>query len=184
MLIRGIPTTGIVLLALSCSGCGTTTPSKEGQPRSMLVENSAKDTTYVTASIGDGSQPSAEELGKILWEAARAGDSNTIGRLLKQGADIHTSTPSGETALHAAVAAGSWESAEILLQQGASINAATRNGWTPLHHAARFGQSRIAQLLLQHGANPKALTIDTPAKSALQMALDQGDLRTARVLGY
>ena len=71
-----------------------------------------------------------------------------------------------------------------LVKKGANVNATTATGWTPLHHAARFGRADAANYLLQQGANPKATTLGTPAKTPVQMALDQGDLRTARILGY
>jgi hypothetical protein len=128
--------------------------------------------------------PSQNELNKQLWDAAHIGDAATVSSLLQQGADANTATASGETALHAAVAAGSLPTVVQLVNQGANVNAVTSTGWTPLHHAARFGRADAANFLIQKGADPKATTNGSPPKTPVQMALDQGDLRTARILGY
>lgn len=128
--------------------------------------------------------PSQNELNKQLWDAAHIGDAATVSSLLQQGADANTATASGETALHAAVAVGSLPTVVQLVNQGANVNAVTSTGWTPLHHAARFGRADAANFLIQKGADPKATTNGSPPKTPVQMALDQGDLRTARILGY
>jgi ankyrin repeat protein len=127
---------------------------------------------------------SQNELNKQLWDAAQAGNAATVSTLLQQGADATTATASGETALHAAVAAGSLPAVIALIDKGANVNAVTASGWTPLHHAARFGRADAANYLLKQGANPKAVTKGTPAKTPVQMAMDKGDMRTARILGY
>ena len=86
--------------------------------------------------------------------------------------------------MHAAVAAGSLSTVIALKNAGGNINAVTSNGWTPLHHAARFRRADIANYLRTQGANPQAYTRDNPPKTPLQMALDNGDMRIARILGY
>lgn len=193
------------LLAFSLSGCGASTPAKEAalttdkpaataEAAAAPVADAAKpaETTASAATppadaaapAAGAAAPSQTELNTQLWDAARAGDAATVASLLQQGADVQMATASGETALHAAVAAGSLPIAVQLVGKGANVNAATSNGWTPLHHAARFSRADIANYLIQQGANPKATTSGSPAKTPVQMALDQGDLRTARILGY
>ena len=81
-------------------------------------------------------------------------------------------------------AAGSLPTVVLLVNNGANVNSVTSNGWTPLHHAARFGRADVANFLIQHGANPKIATRDNPPKTPVQMAVDRGDLRIARMLGY
>lgn len=124
------------------------------------------------------------ELDSRMWDAARAGDAATVATMLQQGANIHYASRFGETALHAATAAGSLQTAIYLINAGANVNAATANGWTPLHHAARFGRADIANFLVNKGANANATTTENPPKTPMQMALDKGDLRIARMLGY
>ncbi|QLQ32792.1 MAG: ankyrin repeat domain-containing protein [Candidatus Thiothrix singaporensis] len=180
------------LLALGLGGCGATTPEKgtlaAQQPTSgaETATGPAVATPTETAAATQTAPPSLSqnELNTKLWDAARAGDANMVTSLLQQGADAKTATASGETALHAAVAAGSLPTVTLLVAHGANVNAATNNGWTPLHHAARFSRPDIANYLRQQGADPKAATNGNPPKTPVQMALDQGDLRTARILGY
>lgn len=127
---------------------------------------------------------SQDELNRQLWDAAHAGNISTVQTLLGQGASPNIATKSGETALHAATAAGSLPTVVLLVNNGANVNSVTSNGWTPLHHAARFGRADVANFLIQHGANPKIATRDNPPKTPVQMAVDRGDLRIARMLGY
>lgn len=124
------------------------------------------------------------EVDARMWDAARAGDAATVAAMLQQGANINFASRYGETALHAATAAGSLQTAIYLVNAGANVNAATSNGWTPLHHAARFGRADIANFLANQGANVNAATTENPPKTPMQMALDKGDLRIARMLGY
>lgn len=124
------------------------------------------------------------ELDSRMWDAARAGDAATVAAMLQQGANLSYASHVGETALHAATAAGSLQTVILLVNAGADVNATTSNGWTPLHHAARFGQADIANFLVNHGANINAATTENPPKTPMQMALDKGDLRIARMLGY
>lgn len=124
------------------------------------------------------------EMDSRMWDAARAGDAATVAAMLQQGANLNFASHVGETALHAATAAGSLQTVILLVNAGADVNATTSNGWTPLHHAARFGHADIANFLVNHGANINAATTETPPKTPMQMALDKGDLRIARMLGY
>lgn len=141
------------------------------------------DPTTATPAEPTVPQLSQAEKDSQLWLAARNGDVGTVASMIQQGGNPNTATAHGETALHAATAAGSLQTVMYLVQSGADVNATTSNGWTALHHAARFGKADIANYLKQRGLNPNAVTAGTP-KSPIQMALDNGDLRTARILGY
>lgn len=205
--MKQIPNTPALLLTslllLGLSGCATTTATETPTTRSIIT--SADSNTLITAARAEFAPPetlvatpeaepatataaapafSQSELNKQLWEAAQAGNAAAVSTLLEQGADANTATASGETALHAAVAAGALPAVMQLVSKGANVNAVTATGWTPLHHAARFGRADAANYLLKQGANPNAVTHGSPAKTPVQMALDQGDLRTARILGY
>ena len=196
------------LLLLGLSGCASTaskdaastTPSSiataEAKPEAATTATTSAAPTVATTPVVTAAAPapatteaaapvlSQNELNKQVWDAAQAGDAATVSTLLQQGADANTATASGETALHAAVAAGSLPAVMQLVDKGANVNAATASGWTPLHHAARFGRADAANYLLKQGANPKATTNGTPSKTPVQMAMDKGDIRTARILGY
>jgi hypothetical protein len=126
----------------------------------------------------------AAQLSSEIWDAARSGNTAAVQVALQEGANPNSATHLGETAMHAAVAAGSLSTVIALKNAGGNINAVTSNGWTPLHHAARFRRADIANYLRKQGANPQAYTRDNPPKTPLQMALDNGDMRIARILGY
>lgn len=186
------------LLLIGLSGCASTTSKDEAKPEAATptltapATASAPEAAIAPAAAAPDTAPteaaapvlSQDELNKQVWDAAQAGDAATVTTLLQQGADANTATASGETALHAAVAAGSLPAVVQLVGKGANVNAATASGWTPLHHAARFGRADAANYLLKQGANPKAVTLGSPSKTPVQMAMDKGDIRTARILGY
>ena len=103
--------------------------------------------------------------------------------MIQQGGNPNITNPSGATALHAAVVGGTLPMVMYLVKSGANINATTSTGWTAMHHAARFSKPDVANYLKQQGLNPNTPTSDF-GKTPVQMALDNGDLRTARILGY
>lgn len=129
-------------------------------------------------------QISQAEKDSQFWLAAKNGDSVTVASMLQQGATPNTTNDNGATAVHAATAFGSLPLVIYLHKSGVDINATTAKGWTAMHTAARFGKADIANYLKQQGLNPNQATTDGTGKSPVQMALDLGDLRIARILGY
>ena len=105
--------------------------------------------------------------------------------VLEAGADIHATTESGWTALHA-VAASSWKDEEaplrmkMLIEAGADTHKRDRYQRTPLHYAALQGflfyikdiRPDIAEVLISHGADVNAQDIDgnTPLHYAAKMS--------------
>jgi ankyrin repeat protein len=87
-----------------------------------------------------------------VHDAARAGDSQTVTRLLDQGANIEDREPTGETPLIAAALAGQTQIVELLLDRHAAIEARNDRGLTPLHAAAYGGHADTVAALLEHGA--------------------------------
>lgn len=154
---------------------------------------SANSTAVATAGISDRptvSTPQAplqetqQDLDEQLWLFARAGNLPVVMELIQKGANLNIATRYGETPLHAAATFGHVPVVNYLLAQGANVNALTSRGWTPLHSAARFGRPIVANLLKQRGANSFARTSDLGNKTPIDMAIDTGDLRLARILGY
>jgi len=112
------------------------------------------------------------------------GNIGAIIRLVEQGANPRIATRHGETAMHAAAARGHLNIVNYLSKNGVSIHSTTSNGWTPLHHAARFGRASVAHFLVRLGANPRLTTKDLGRKTPIDIAVDNGDLRTARIMGW
>ena len=105
------------------------------------------------AASTNAAAPVSDTLGRSpLWWAARRGDAAAI----ESGppAAVNATDADGETALHAAVRAGSPRATRALLAAGANPNSAARYGTTPLMLSALAGQPEVAAALLQGGADP------------------------------
>ena len=87
-----------------------------------------------------------------LHDAARAGDSEAVTRLLDQGVNIEDREPTGETPLISAALAGQTQVVMLLLDRHAAIEARNDRGLTPLHAAAYGGHIDTVAALIEHGA--------------------------------
>lgn len=90
-----------------------------------------------------------------LPAAARAGDAETVNKLLKAGVAVGAEEPDGTTALHWAVYRDDAAMAERLIAAHANVNSANRNGATPLTLACTNANTAIVERLLKAGADPK-----------------------------
>ncbi|HEX8070826.1 MAG TPA: ankyrin repeat domain-containing protein [Pyrinomonadaceae bacterium] len=95
-----------------------------------------------------------------LYEAAAAGDAETVRRLLQAGVDVNVvvnvSCPTpccNVSPLMAAAEAGHVGVVFLLLRHGAEVNAQDSVGWTPLMRAAAARHLEVARLLLAYGAD-------------------------------
>src|SRR5262249_50051496 len=91
-----------------------------------------------------------------LYEAAQAGQVETMRVLLDAGADINApshnsrSEPAG-TPLHTAAYKGNFDAVRLLLDRGAKADDTT-GGDTPIDRASRHGHEEVAKLLASTGA--------------------------------
>lgn len=90
-----------------------------------------------------------------LLDAVRGKESQTVLRLLDEGADPEESGEKGRNCLHVACAGGSLEIVKALLVFGADINAKDDNRTTALHFAAWENHVEIVDLLLDWGIFPE-----------------------------
>ena len=90
--------------------------------------------------------------GEPLFDAARAGDTAGVERLLAGGSEVDSRDRNQETPLIAAALSDQPAVAELLLGKGADVMARNAGGFTPLHAAAYSGSVPIAELLLDKGA--------------------------------
>lgn len=156
------------------------TPAVAEQP--PQPQDPAQATVQVESGPPPG--PTQKDLNEMLWLAALQGNDGRIRGLVEQGANPASGTPHGETPLHVAASRGHLKPIIYLANHGASVNARTQNGWTPLHHAARFGHTQAVKYLLHMGAIPHIRTNDKGRKSPMEMAIDNGYLDIAGLLGY
>ena len=93
-----------------------------------------------------------------LLNAAKAGNSKHVDRILKSGGDIHERGQLGEKALHWMVFHGDGGMVRLLIDKGADVNESMNSGTTPLHLTAYKGHLDVAKLLIEYGANVNART--------------------------
>ena len=94
--------------------------------------------------------------GPALREAVRAGRSEEVKRLCKDGVWVDLADEEGERALGCAIAMRRVEMVRELLGYGADIVGVDKGGRTPLMLAARYGCPEIAKMLIAEGADVNA----------------------------
>jgi len=92
-----------------------------------------------------------------LYDAAVAGDTATVKRLLESGADPDEATEEG-TPLCAAACWGHTETVKALLGYDADPDRREQDDYTPLKWALEFGHAETAHALLEAGATPEPLS--------------------------
>ncbi|NXJ91604.1 ANR60 protein, partial [Corythaixoides concolor] len=155
-----------------------------------LVAAAAKGETMKLVRLGvtedfAGTTPYAELLGpeqKKNWVAHRAfvalfvashrGHVETVEFLLSHGADLHSQTPLGRTALHVAAAAGRCDCMELLLSCGARALCPDSEGQTAQSLARLWGQ-RQSERTMARWRWRKRSRGTVPPSSAENRALQQ-----------
>lgn len=141
-------------------------------------------------------EPTKNQLGASLRQAARNGDFKAAEALLKRGADPNaTDRKFRLTALHHAAAAGRADVCQLLVNAGAIVDAADAEGNTPLRLAAgrilagpAIANSRIREaaaaaacaVLLEAGADPRAA--DSRLETPMHAAADAGRVSILKML--
>ena len=114
--------------------------------------------------------------------AARQGNANILGQLMKAGADPNdklNEVNSGETPLMHAARSGSAEAVRLLIFAGARVNARESwNGQTALHWAAAEGQGAIVETLIEGGADVRQRS--NAGSTPFMFAVREGDVRSVR----
>ena len=84
-----------------------------------------------------------------LMMAARAGVSELIQLLMKEGADPHRQDEHGNTCLHIATKEGNIDAVEQIMREEPMANAPDRLGNTPLHIAAQANSKGMIRIMLK-----------------------------------
>ena len=89
----------------------------------------------------------------LFWVAKR-GDSSTTYLLLRSGADVNKSTPSGYSPLLAAIESRNQSCIRTILEYGPHITLSNKQGWLPIHLSYYYGSEvDIVESLLDDGIN-------------------------------
>lgn len=107
-----------------------------------------------------------------LFQAARAGNSKAIEKLVKTGYDVTATDKNGATPLCIAIQHRHDATAQRLLSFGSDMNHKDHNGRTPLHYAALYNQKNITHVLLLSGAERHAR--DKQGKTPRDLAVEKG----------
>ncbi len=117
--------------------------------------------------------PSTAPASPTVANAAMAGDTATVRRLVASGANVNIAQGDGMTALHWAAERGDLAMANALLRAHASVKAVTREAsYTPLHIASKNGNATVVRALIKAGADVNALT--NSGATALHLAAGSG----------
>jgi len=115
-----------------------------------------------------------------LVDAARAGDSATVQKLIADGADVNAPDVDGTTAIIYAAHDGNAALVAALIKAGADVRHANDYGASAMMEAATVGNAPILEALLKAGADP-----DSPnpsGQTALMAAARSGRVEAAKVL--
>jgi ankyrin repeat protein len=112
-----------------------------------------------------------EDLGVVLLLTATINDDlPLIDILLKNGVQIETPNPHGDTVLNSASSFGHLQVVKKLAAHGADINTRNNFGNTPLHNAISNGHADVVKCLLKNGADPNKQNLSdvTPLHCAVK----------------
>ncbi len=106
------------------------------------------------------------------FRASRENDVAALRKFVAGGFDKSTKDAAGDSALHAAAAAGALEAADFLLDSGVPVDVRGADERTPLMASISGGSAEMARYLLRQGADP--LLKDKDGFRPLMMAVRDG----------
>ncbi|VDM21604.1 unnamed protein product [Wuchereria bancrofti] len=84
-----------------------------------------------------------------LHRAAFFNDTQSIARLINNGADLHFQDRQGNTALHISTMLGHKEATTLLLAHNAPVKSKNKDGWNSLMEAVSYGDRQIITAMLR-----------------------------------
>jgi hypothetical protein len=109
---------------------------------------------------------------EAFFRAAESDDTAMLGELMKNGIAAETRNSAGDTALHAAAAAGMKKSVEFLLEKGVAVDVTGAEDRTPLMATVLNGSPEMARYLLSRRADPRKK--DAEGFTPLMLAVTKG----------
>jgi ankyrin repeat protein len=90
---------------------------------------------------------------KRFLEAVEDGDTDTVGSMIADGADVNITDEHDRTAVYKAAKHGQLETLKLLKQHGAELDTTDNRGTNALYWAAIKGHQEVAEFLLENGAS-------------------------------
>ncbi|XP_042239177.1 rabankyrin-5-like isoform X2 [Homarus americanus] len=169
--------------------------SKTRHPLHAAIRLQREDVVFLYLIEFDAQLPAvldeADEAGDMALDLALLGRHHCIAdTLLKHGASVTTTDPTGASLLHRAVRRGDEFSASFLMNHGCSVNVATPgDGRTPLHSLVsqvyedrqkREDMVKVAQMMIEKGADPNIQ--DKNMKTVMHLVVEGEREEVFRVL--
>jgi len=148
-------------------------PDKHGyRPLDNAIRMGKEDCALLLLAAA-GDQQTPEFFQKAMDMAIRKAEPVVVESLIKHGANVNGTLPSGATPLDVAAFNGAAKVVDVLLKNHADPNMSGRNGIRPLEDAALKGFDGIAGMLLDHGAEVNHVS-DGSGTTALYSAASFG----------
>lgn len=109
---------------------------------------------FALVSLLIGITPAAEPTSSEVYQAVRAGTSESLKGILDRGIEVNRRDAGGGTLLISTAMYGDAQALKYLIAQGAEVNATNSAGVSALMRAA--GDAEKIKLLVKHGANVNA----------------------------
>lgn len=117
---------------------------------------------------------------KQLLLSAKLGDTETVTKLIQDGAHINVQGEEGETPVMAATYHNHVETVKVLIEAGANIHIQDNNQDNPFLYASAEGFFDIVRLTIAAGADPKITNRD--GSTALILAAERGSVEVVQEL--
>jgi hypothetical protein len=136
----------------------------------------------VLAGYGLGAPDYKPPAGAALFDAAYAGNTDLVRRLVAEGVDVNWRNAGGWTPLMIAAAERHLDTVNVLLDAKADPNQRNAYGRTALMFASRYGKVKIVERLLAAGADPNIVPTDATGITALGAAAIEGHVAVIQLL--
>lgn len=99
--------------------------------------------------------PRIQEIAERVFDAARAGDADTLAVYIDAGVPANLTNGTGDTLLMLAAYHGHVAAVNVLVERGADVDRLNDRGQSPLAGAVFKGEEAVVRALTDAGADPR-----------------------------
>lgn len=100
--------------------------------------------------------PRLQEIAQRVFDAARAGEGDTLAAYLDAGVPVNLTTGTGDTLVMLAAYHGHAAAVRLLIDRGADVDRLNGRGQSPVAGAIFKGEEAVVRVLAAAGADPRA----------------------------